>query len=49
MLRIETRKLTTHFGTVAALQDLSLTVAAGETFCLLGASGTGKTTRSTCC
>ena len=32
------------YGDVAALRDVSLTVAPGEVLCLLGASGCGKTT-----
>lgn len=33
-----------HFDTTAALQDISLSVAAGEIICLVGHSGCGKTT-----
>ncbi|MBT4949661.1 MAG: ATP-binding cassette domain-containing protein, partial [Actinobacteria bacterium] len=32
------------FGDVAAVDDLTLTIAAGSFFALLGASGCGKTT-----
>ena len=32
------------FGTVTAVHDLTLAVAPGELFCLLGANGAGKTT-----
>ncbi|MEY4577875.1 MAG: hypothetical protein RL701_2578 [Pseudomonadota bacterium] len=32
------------FGAVRALDDVSLSVAAGEIYCLLGANGAGKTT-----
>ncbi len=33
-----------HFDTVTALQDITLSVAAGEIICLVGHSGCGKTT-----
>jgi putative spermidine/putrescine transport system ATP-binding protein len=33
-----------HYGEVAAVRDLDLTIAAGEFFTLLGPSGSGKTT-----
>lgn len=33
-----------HYGEVAAVHDLDLTIAAGEFFTLLGPSGSGKTT-----
>ena len=36
--------LSKHYGDVKAVQDLNLTVAAGEVFCMLGANGAGKTT-----
>ena len=42
--RIEARNLCRHFGALAALDDLTLTVERGETLGLLGANGAGKTT-----
>ena len=40
-----TREFTTPgHGTVVAVRNLTLTVAAGETLCLIGPSGCGKTT-----
>ncbi len=41
---LELRRLTKRFGDFAAVDDLSLDVAAGEFLTLLGASGSGKTT-----
>ena len=39
-----TERLSKRFGAVTALEELSLDIAAGEFFALLGASGSGKTT-----
>ncbi len=41
---LETRGLGKHYGRVAALDDLSLRVEAGEVFGFLGPNGAGKTT-----
>ena len=41
---IEARNITKYFGRVIALQDVSLSVSAGEVLCLLGDNGAGKST-----
>jgi ABC-2 type transport system ATP-binding protein len=41
---IETTDLTKRYGAVTAVQDLTLKLAAGEVFGLLGPNGSGKTT-----
>lgn len=41
---IETHRLVKHFGPVAAVEDLSLTVKEGEIYAFLGLNGAGKTT-----
>ncbi|MEM6925500.1 MAG: ABC transporter ATP-binding protein [Myxococcota bacterium] len=41
---LEASSVTRRFGAVAAVEDLDLTVASGDLFCLLGANGAGKTT-----
>jgi ABC-2 type transport system ATP-binding protein len=41
---LEARDLTKRYGTHTALDRLTLTIAPGEVFCLLGANGAGKTT-----
>ena len=42
--RIVARELTRRFGNFIAVNRVSLTIAPGEIFCLLGANGAGKTT-----
>ena len=41
---IETEHLTKKFGAMTAVDDLSLSIPAGELFCFLGPNGAGKTT-----
>jgi ABC-2 type transport system ATP-binding protein len=41
---VETNQLTKHYGSIAAVEDLSLTVNEGEIFGFLGPNGAGKTT-----
>jgi ABC-2 type transport system ATP-binding protein len=45
---IEVVHLSKSFGTVRAVEDVSMTVAAGETRGLVGANGAGKTTVISC-
>jgi ABC-type multidrug transport system ATPase subunit len=45
---IEVRHLSKSFGPFTAVNDVSFTVAAGETFALLGPNGSGKTTTLKC-
>src|SRR5260221_12097344 len=44
MARLETERLTKHYGATVAVRDVSLDVADGEFLVLLGPSGCGKTT-----
>jgi ABC-2 type transport system ATP-binding protein len=44
MISVETKALGKRFGEFQALEDCTLTVAAGEVFGLLGPNGAGKTT-----
>jgi simple sugar transport system ATP-binding protein len=41
---IDVRNISKHFGSVIALNDVSMTVVAGEVHCLLGDNGAGKST-----
>ncbi|MGI9254274.1 MAG: ATP-binding cassette domain-containing protein [Thermomicrobiales bacterium] len=41
---LEVRHISKHFGSVIALQDVSMSVYAGEVMCLLGDNGAGKST-----
>ena len=41
---VQTAALSKHYGSTAALDDCTLTVATGEVFGLLGPNGAGKTT-----
>jgi len=41
---VETSGLTRRFGSITAVRDLTLQIAAGEVFGLLGPNGSGKTT-----
>ena len=43
-LAVETRGLTRRFGSITAVDHLSLSIATGEVFGLLGPNGSGKTT-----
>src|SRR5574340_1119569 len=44
MALLEIRNVTRRYGALAAVEDVSFTVEAGEFFTLLGPSGCGKTT-----
>jgi len=41
---VQLSRVSKHFGSVKAVQDVSLTIRDGEFFSLLGPSGCGKTT-----
>ena len=45
---LEVRGIHASYGAVSALEDVSLTIDAGEIACLLGANGAGKTTTLNC-
>lgn len=44
MNAVEVKNVTKHYGTVCALQDVSLTISQGELFGIIGPDGAGKTT-----
>ena len=44
MIMIEARNLTKKFGTLAAVDNISFTIAAGEVVGFLGPNGAGKST-----
>ena len=44
VLAVQTRHLTRRFGAITAVRDLTLQIAQGEIFGLLGPNGSGKTT-----
>jgi branched-chain amino acid transport system ATP-binding protein len=41
---LEVRGLAVHYGGIRAVKDIGLVVAAGETVCVIGANGAGKST-----
>ena len=45
MASVELRGLTKRYGTVAVVDDISLTIEHGHLVCLLGPSGCGKDDR----
>lgn len=45
---ISAKQLTKHYGDQVALNSLTLDIAPGEIFCLLGQNGAGKTTTINC-
>jgi ABC-2 type transport system ATP-binding protein len=47
-LAIKTERLTKHYGSVRAVEDLSLQVSQGEIYAFLGLNGAGKTTTIRC-
>ena len=45
---LELENISASYGAVRALESVSLSVAAGQVVCLLGANGAGKTTTLNC-
>jgi branched-chain amino acid transport system ATP-binding protein len=45
---LELRDISARYGAIRALEGVSLSVAAGQVVCLLGANGAGKTTTLNC-
>ncbi len=45
---LELENVSARYGAIRALEDVSLTVPAGQVVCLLGANGAGKTTTLNC-
>ena len=41
---LEVKHISTNYGNICALKDISFTVSEGEIVCLIGANGAGKTT-----
>jgi len=48
IIMISAKQLTKHYGDQVALNSLTLDIAPGEIFCLLGQNGAGKTTTINC-
>jgi len=47
-LAVDIEHLTVHFGSLVAVDDLSMSVAPGEVFAMLGRNGSGKSTTVRC-